>query len=179
MDDSHAVVVGGGIGGLSATLALHRHGWRITVLERAPELREVGAGLSLMANAVRALDALGLGPALRRGGHGGALPGARRPAHPHRRSGGRCRRAAQPGPRPALAATPRPGVRRIDDVAGGHAPDELAAVREHFGDWHDPIPALLAVTPPEAALAAYDEQRRPRSQSVARARYADWRPPAG
>ncbi|MBM0278419.1 FAD-dependent oxidoreductase, partial [Micromonospora tarensis] len=53
MNDSHAVVVGGGIGGLSAALALHRHGWRVTVLERAAELREVGAGLSLMANAVR------------------------------------------------------------------------------------------------------------------------------
>ncbi|MEU1591183.1 FAD-dependent oxidoreductase, partial [Micromonospora sp. NPDC005710] len=34
MDDSHAVVVGAGIGGLSAALALHRHGWRVTVLER-------------------------------------------------------------------------------------------------------------------------------------------------
>ncbi|MDG4757802.1 FAD-dependent monooxygenase [Micromonospora sp. WMMD710] len=113
---------------------------------------------------------------------------------------------------------------------GGRAPDELAAVRQHFGDWHEPIPALLAATPPEvvlrndiyhlatalpsyvrgrvallgdaahamtpnlgqgagqaiedavvlgaacaggarglpAALAAYDEQRRPRSQAIAR-----------
>ncbi|MGC4846951.1 FAD-dependent oxidoreductase [Micromonospora sp. DT15] len=80
MDDSHAVVVGAGIGGLSAALALHQHGWRVTVLERAPEMREVGAGLSLMANAVRALDALGLGPALRRGGHGEA-PGGMRDRH--------------------------------------------------------------------------------------------------
>ncbi|MET7669519.1 FAD-dependent monooxygenase, partial [Micromonospora luteifusca] len=114
---------------------------------------------------------------------------------------------------------------------GGHAPDELAALRERFGDWHAPIPALLAATPPgvvlrndihhlavplpsyvrgrvallgdaahamtpnlgqgagqaiedavvlgavcvggaqgvPAALAAYDEQRRPRSQAIARA----------
>lgn len=37
MDDSHAVVVGAGIGGLSAALALHRQGWRVTVLERAPK----------------------------------------------------------------------------------------------------------------------------------------------
>ncbi|NJP34418.1 FAD-dependent monooxygenase [Micromonospora thermarum] len=113
-------------------------------------------------------------------------------------------------------------------------PDELAAVRERFGDWHDPIPALLAATPPESvirtdlyhlatplpsyvrgrvallgdaahamtpnlgqgagqaiedavvlgavcagvpaagvpeALRAYDRQRRPRSQAIARASY--------
>ncbi|SCF13873.1 FAD-dependent oxidoreductase [Micromonospora chokoriensis] len=43
------MIVGGGIGGLSAALALHRHGWRVTVLERAAELREVGAGLGRTA----------------------------------------------------------------------------------------------------------------------------------
>ncbi|MBG6065501.1 FAD-dependent oxidoreductase [Micromonospora ureilytica] len=342
MDDSHAVVVGGGIGGLSAALALHRHGWRVTVLERAPELREVGAGLSLMANAVRALDALGLGPALRRGGHGEA-PGGMRNRHgrwlsrvdasemirqlgttalgvhratlhrtlrealpasslhtnatvehvesgpdhaevryqgpdgPHTLTadlvvgadGLRSRVRAQlwpqhPGPVYAGSTTWRAAIAFPDPIPaaitwgpgaefgmvpigdgqlywygavnappGGHAPDELAAVREHFGGWHDPIPALLAATPPEAvlrndihylaaplpsyvrgrvallgdaahpmtpnlgqgagqaiedavvlgavcaggaegvpaALAAYDEQRRPRSQSVARASY--------
>ncbi|MFG2060830.1 FAD-dependent monooxygenase [Micromonospora sp. NPDC048871] len=35
---------------------------------------------------------------------------------------------------------------------GGRATDELALVREHFGHWHDPIPALLAATAPEAVL---------------------------
>ncbi|MEU7780767.1 FAD-dependent oxidoreductase [Micromonospora parva] len=340
MSDAHAVVVGGGIGGLSAALALHRQGWRVTVLERAPELREVGAGLSLMANAVRALDALGLGPTVRRGGHGEA-PGGIRNRHgrwlsrvdatemvrqlgttalgvhratlhrtlrealpasslhtsatvehvesdPERASvryrtpngsrtltadlvvgadGLRSRVRAQlwpqhPGPvyagstawRAAIAfADPVPaaitwgpgaefGMVPIGDgqlywyaalnaPPGGHAPDELAALRERFGDWHDPIPALLAATPPgvvlrndihhlaaplpsyvrgrvallgdaahamtpnlgqgagqaiedavvlgavcangpeglPAALGAYDEQRRPRSQAVARA----------
>ncbi|MBQ1032182.1 FAD-dependent oxidoreductase [Micromonospora sp. C97] len=340
MSDAHAVVVGGGIGGLSAALALHRQGWRVTVLERAPELREVGAGLSLMANAVRALDALGLGPTVRRGGHGEA-PGGIRNRHgrwlsrvdatemvrqlgttalgvhratlhrtlrealpasslhtsatvehvesnPDRASvryrtpngprtltadlvvgadGLRSRVRAQlwpqhPGPvyagstawRAAIAfADPVPaaitwgpgaefGMVPIGDgqlywyaalnaPPGGHAPDELAALRERFGDWHDPIPALLAATPPgvvlrndihhlaaplpsyvrgrvallgdaahamtpnlgqgagqaiedavvlgavcangpeglPAALGAYDEQRRPRSQAVARA----------
>ena len=71
----HAVVVGGGIGGLAAALALHRRGWRVTVLERAAELREVGAGLTLMANALRALDALGLGAAVRARG-AAETPGA-------------------------------------------------------------------------------------------------------
>ncbi|MDG4810323.1 FAD-dependent oxidoreductase [Micromonospora sp. WMMD1120] len=342
MNDSHAVVVGGGIGGLSAALALHRHGWRVTVLERAAELREVGAGLSLMANAVRALDALGLGPALRDGGHGEA-PGGIRDRHGrwlsrvdaadmvrqlgttalgvHRATLHRTLREAlpassvhtdatvehvEPGPDRAevryrgtdgghtLAADlvvgadglrsrvraqlwPRhpdpvyagsttwraaiafpdpvpaaitwgPGAEfgmvpigagqlywyaAVNTPPGGHAPDELAAVRERFGDWHDPIPALLTATPPEVvlrhdiyhlaeplpsyvrgrvallgdaahpmtpnlgqgagqaiedavvlgavcaggaadvpgALAAYDAQRRPRSQSVARASF--------
>src|SRR5204862_511626 len=41
-----AVVVGGGIGGLAAALALRRIGHEVLVLERADELREVGAGLS-------------------------------------------------------------------------------------------------------------------------------------
>ncbi|MEU4473329.1 FAD-dependent oxidoreductase [Micromonospora sp. NPDC023888] len=340
MDDAHAVVVGGGIGGLSAALALHRHGWRVTVLERAAELREVGAGLSLMSNAVRGLDALGLGPALRRGGHGEA-PGGIRDRHgrwlsrvdasemirqlgttalgvhratlhrslrealpasslrtnatvehvesdpdhaevryrgpdgPHTLdadlvvgadglrslvrahlfprhpgpvyAGSTAWRAAIAFPDPVPAAiTWGPGAEfgmvpigdgqlywygALNAPPGGHAPDELAVLREHFGDWHAPIPALLAATPPgvvlrndihhlavplpsyvrgrvallgdaahpmtpnlgqgagqaiedavvlgavcadgaegvPAALAAYDRQRRPRSQSVARA----------
>ncbi|PWR13237.1 FAD-dependent oxidoreductase [Micromonospora acroterricola] len=77
MNDPHAVVVGAGIGGLSAAVALRRQGWRVTVLERAAELREVGAGLTLMANALRGLDALGLGAAVRRGEHAEAPGGIR------------------------------------------------------------------------------------------------------
>jgi 2-polyprenyl-6-methoxyphenol hydroxylase-like FAD-dependent oxidoreductase len=60
-----AVVVGAGIGGLAAALALHRTGWDVTVLERAPELGAVGAGLTLWPNAMRALDVLQLGDAVR------------------------------------------------------------------------------------------------------------------
>ncbi|WIX78550.1 FAD-dependent monooxygenase [Amycolatopsis carbonis] len=60
-----AVVVGGGIGGLTAAIALRRTGHEVTVLERAPELREIGAGLSLAPNAMRALDALGIGERVR------------------------------------------------------------------------------------------------------------------
>ncbi|GAA2689157.1 MULTISPECIES: FAD-dependent monooxygenase [Actinosynnema] len=54
------VVVGGGIGGLAAAGALHRRGWRVAVLERAARFAEIGAGLSLWPNALRALGALGL-----------------------------------------------------------------------------------------------------------------------
>ncbi|MFD6161939.1 FAD-dependent monooxygenase [Nocardia sp. NPDC060256] len=60
-----AIVIGGGIGGLSAALGLERAGWRVTVLERAAEFRPVGAGLMLAPNAVRALNWLGLAEELR------------------------------------------------------------------------------------------------------------------
>jgi 2-polyprenyl-6-methoxyphenol hydroxylase-like FAD-dependent oxidoreductase len=56
-----AIVVGGGIGGLATAVALSNRGWRVEVLERAPEFGEVGAGLSVWSNGVRALDALGIG----------------------------------------------------------------------------------------------------------------------
>jgi 2-polyprenyl-6-methoxyphenol hydroxylase-like FAD-dependent oxidoreductase len=56
-----AIVVGGGIGGLAAAVALRHIGWQVTVLERAPALGEIGAGMSQAPNALRALDALGLG----------------------------------------------------------------------------------------------------------------------
>jgi 2-polyprenyl-6-methoxyphenol hydroxylase-like FAD-dependent oxidoreductase len=54
------VVAGGGIGGLTAAIALRRAGFEIVVFERAVELREVGAGLLLAANAQKALAKLGL-----------------------------------------------------------------------------------------------------------------------
>ncbi|MFE0701629.1 FAD-dependent monooxygenase [Streptomyces sp. NPDC058872] len=71
---STAVVVGGGIGGLAAAIGLHRIGWNVTVLERAPVLEDAGADISLAANGLRALDELGVGQAVRdasRGQYGG------------------------------------------------------------------------------------------------------------
>ena len=62
---SSAVVVGGGIGGLATALGLRRIGWEVTVVERAPVLDDAGAGISLHANGLRALDALGVGAAVR------------------------------------------------------------------------------------------------------------------
>ena len=59
------IVIGGGIAGLASALALTRRGWHVEVLERAPEFGEVGAGLSLWPNALRALDALGVGEQVR------------------------------------------------------------------------------------------------------------------
>ncbi|BCK73105.1 hypothetical protein Srufu_070580 [Streptomyces libani subsp. rufus] len=60
-----ALVIGGGIGGLTAALALDRRGWSVTVLERAAALEPVGAGIGLAPNAQRALDTLGAGDGLR------------------------------------------------------------------------------------------------------------------
>jgi 2-polyprenyl-6-methoxyphenol hydroxylase-like FAD-dependent oxidoreductase len=60
-----ALVVGGGIGGLTSALSLRRAGFEVTVLERGPELREIGAGLAIWVGALRALDALGVGDCVR------------------------------------------------------------------------------------------------------------------
>jgi 2-heptyl-3-hydroxy-4(1H)-quinolone synthase len=60
------VVVGAGLGGLVATLALRRAGREVVLLERDAEPRAVGAGLMLGHNAVACLDALGMREALRR-----------------------------------------------------------------------------------------------------------------
>ncbi|GAA4935842.1 FAD-dependent monooxygenase [Streptomyces coeruleoprunus] len=65
MRQSRAVVIGGGVGGLTAAVALHRLGWSVTVLEAARTLAPVGAGIGLAPNAHRALDVIGLGDAVR------------------------------------------------------------------------------------------------------------------
>ncbi len=53
-------IVGGGIGGLTAALALMRRGFHVSVFEQAPELQEVGAGLQVSPNGVRILASLGI-----------------------------------------------------------------------------------------------------------------------
>ena len=55
------IVAGGGIGGLAAALALVRRGFSVKVLEQAPEIGEIGAGIQLGPNAFHAFDALGIG----------------------------------------------------------------------------------------------------------------------
>ncbi|MFK4071717.1 FAD-dependent monooxygenase [Streptomyces sp. NPDC029674] len=74
-----AVVVGGGIGGLAAAIGLRRIGWEVTVVERAATLGDAGAGISLAANGLRALDELGVGKAVRDASRGQYSGGTRTP----------------------------------------------------------------------------------------------------
>ena len=55
------LVAGGGIGGLAAALSLVRQGFQVKVLEQAPEIGEIGAGIQLGPNAFHAFDSLGVG----------------------------------------------------------------------------------------------------------------------
>jgi 2-polyprenyl-6-methoxyphenol hydroxylase-like FAD-dependent oxidoreductase len=64
----NAVIVGAGIGGLAAALALRRAGWSVGVLEQAARVEPVGSGISLWPNALRCLDALGVGEKARAAG---------------------------------------------------------------------------------------------------------------
>lgn len=75
----HAVVAGAGIGGLATAVALRRSGWRVTVLERSVGWGEVGAGITMFENALRALDELGAGTAARRAGLRLRAGGVRKP----------------------------------------------------------------------------------------------------
>ena len=63
-----ALIVGAGIGGLAAAIALRRAGWTVRVFERAASPRELGFALLLAPNAMHALGALGLAETARRGG---------------------------------------------------------------------------------------------------------------
>ena len=63
-DDDRMLIAGAGLGGLTAALALIRRGFRVAVLEQAPALGEVGAGVQIGANGMCVLDHLGLWPAL-------------------------------------------------------------------------------------------------------------------
>ncbi|MFF8652645.1 FAD-dependent monooxygenase [Streptomyces huasconensis] len=77
MPQRAATIVGGGIGGLAAAIALHQQGWHVEVLEKAPEFTEIGAGISLWPNALRALDTLGLADTVRALGAEEATGGVR------------------------------------------------------------------------------------------------------
>jgi salicylate hydroxylase len=59
------LVAGGGIGGLAAAVGLARKGYRSIVLEQAPQLGEIGAGIQIGPNAFHAFDYLGVGDAAR------------------------------------------------------------------------------------------------------------------
>ena len=59
-----ALIVGAGIGGLSAGIALRQAGWEVRLFERAASARELGFGLGMAPNAIAALRRLGLADAV-------------------------------------------------------------------------------------------------------------------
>jgi 2-polyprenyl-6-methoxyphenol hydroxylase-like FAD-dependent oxidoreductase len=74
-----ATVVGGGIAGLASAVSLAQAGWQATVLERAPEFGEVGAGLVVTGNGMAALEAIGAAGAVRAAGYQTSATGYRDP----------------------------------------------------------------------------------------------------
>lgn len=65
MRTASVTIIGAGIGGLTAAIALDRAGMDVEVYEQAPAIEPVGAGLALWPNAIRVLDRLGIGAAIR------------------------------------------------------------------------------------------------------------------
>lgn len=61
MNHLKVVIVGAGMGGLTAAIALHRAGYEVEIYDRVRELRPAGAGISLWSNGVKVLNSLGLG----------------------------------------------------------------------------------------------------------------------
>ena len=115
-------VVGGGIGGLTAALALRRAGFEVDVYEQAPELAEVGGGINMAPNAIRILRRLGLAAGLDREGV--------RPVGTHQRrwQDGRRLQRAPLNPRcEELYGAPHMTLHRADllDVIAAGLPTEL------------------------------------------------------
>ena len=119
-----AAVVGAGLGGLTAAVALHQAGFDVEVYEQAPELTEVGGGINTGPNATRVLYRLGLGHALDRE--------AVRPASTHQRrwQDGRTLQRAPLNPRcEELYGAPHLTVHRADllaIIASGFPPERVS-----------------------------------------------------
>jgi FAD-dependent urate hydroxylase len=64
MNNLKAIVIGAGIGGLTAGIALRQVGFEVEIYDRVKQLRPVGAGISLWSNGVKVLNRLGLGEKL-------------------------------------------------------------------------------------------------------------------
>jgi FAD-dependent urate hydroxylase len=65
VDKLHVVIIGAGMGGLTAALALRQAGYGVELYDRAPVLAPAGAGVSLWSNGIKVLNRLGLGAAVR------------------------------------------------------------------------------------------------------------------
>lgn len=123
------LIVGGGIGGLTAAIALKRQGFSPFVFERAPEVREVGAGITLWTNAVKVLRTLGVGAAV----EAKAVPLTRSELRDWR---GRLLQGTDLGPVSERLGAPTVGIHRADlqqTLAGFVGPDRLMLGAECVG----------------------------------------------
>lgn len=129
------LVVGGGIGGLAAAIAIRRAGRDAIVLERDGERREVGAGLSLWPNAMGVLDRLGVGSAVRSRAERASATVVRRPD-------GR-----------VLSGVPAAELRALlgDDVYVVHRGELLAVLQDCLDD------TCLRLRTPAASVADHDD----------------------
>ncbi|MFD7624907.1 FAD-dependent monooxygenase [Streptomyces sp. NPDC059851] len=145
MPQRHAVVAGAGIGGLTAAVALHRRGWRVTVCERAPGPSAAGAGIVLAPNALRAFDTIGFDAGRAAGRAVPAAMGLRRQGGRWLSRADTAAMAARYGRpplavyRPALAAglaaeLPAEAVRYGAAVTGIDSPDGSPLVRTTAGE---------------------------------------------
>src|SRR5712692_3643699 len=119
-------VIGGGLGGLSAAVGLHRAGFDVEVYEQAPALTQIGGGINMGPNAARVLRRLGLGAGLDREGV--------RPLGTHQRrwQDGRTLQRASLNPQcEALYGAPHITIHRADLLAVIAA--GFAAERVHLG----------------------------------------------
>ena len=110
-----ALIVGAGIGGLAAGVALRRAGWQVRIYERAATPRELGFALALAPTAMRALERLGLATTI-------GAAGVRGTSFEVRHTDGRLMRrfSVQPGGAPVIALrTALHGA--LLDAAGGDA----------------------------------------------------------
>ena len=77
MKDIRIAIIGDGIGGMTAAVTLVQIGFKVNIFEQAPELSEVGAGLTVTPNATKGLIYLGLGQAMEKIGMAHDLQGVR------------------------------------------------------------------------------------------------------
>ncbi|MFH7334340.1 FAD-dependent monooxygenase [Streptomyces sp. KHY 26] len=144
-----AVVVGGGIGGLAAAIGLRRIGFRVRVVERATVLDDAGAGISLHANGLRALDALGAGAAVHAAAHPQYTGGTRTPS-------GRWLAHMDGALLERALGTPIVGIRRsvLHRLLREQLPDDCLRVGATVPSLLRSDPAVVGVPLPDGILAA-------------------------
>lgn len=64
METTNVIILGGGIGGFCAAIALQQHGFAVKVYEKAKKFGEVGAGITLWSNAIKVARTLGIADAI-------------------------------------------------------------------------------------------------------------------